>query len=184
MGVDHKRRDQRAKAAERNVVRLDEPDRRSTRTTLDSMVASPTYPDEQEHDEPAHEQRQQQAQFQRRNHADHGRRALAAAKARTTPDRRVPRSRRSRTPAVSHSRGRLRDRCRRRAAPPSAATTPPQAFGDVDEQHQKSEQLALRAQGVGGARIAAAHAANIDAAQPAQNQAAQQRAEQVGNQQL
>ena len=48
----------------------------------------------------------------------------------------------------------------------------------------KSEQLALRAQCVRGAGIAAAGTADIDAAQPPEHEAAEQRTQEIGEERL
>jgi hypothetical protein len=65
--------------------------------------------------------------------------------------------------SISHTRQ------HRRRQPPHRHHT----LRDVDDQHQESEQLALCAHGIGRTGIAASHAADIHAAQPPQDQAAE-----------
>ena len=55
------------------------------------------------------------------------------------------------------------------------------ALGDVDDDHAQRKRLALRAQRIGAAGIAAALFADVHALQAANQQRAHERAEQVGH---
>ena len=127
--------------------------------------------------------RQQQAQIQRRDHTDHGCRPFAAAK--LEPHRiDMPHDHGESAGHVSHSR----DSAASRPIPGNAAVgshhTANTPLATSISEHQESKQLTLSAQRVGRTRIAAAHRRISTPAHPAEDRAAQQRPEQVGDEQL
>ena len=129
------------------------------------------YTEHHHHDKPDGEHTQQQYRRERQKAAEQRRHTLAAAKA---VEDRVDVSHHRSKPAADLQPGLLQRRTRELARGKESGQG---AHGDVhlrhvDDDHAKGEGLALRAQRIGTARIAAALSADVHAAQLAEQQAA------------
>src|SRR5580692_855741 len=182
VGEDHEELDGRRKAQQSRVARLQEiheNDQRGSREhARETDIAG-----EHEHGEPAAEDRQEQPRIERPDDADHGRSALAAAKA--EPDRiHVPDDHGE---AVGEREPGARDLrverdTRQRSLRQIEHRQHP--FADVYGEDRQSEQLPLGAQRVRGAGIAAAGKADVDTAQLPEHETAEQCTEEIGEERL